>query len=125
MSASTTVVSTRSLRQRRTLSPASFASSAALRCSIVLGPARPTSSGQGGGVRHGLVQRDVAEPAPGDRVGDLAAQRLVAELVAVFEVQQSQQGLHGDGWAASRAAKSAGSSFPAQRLFQPQVLQGK
>jgi hypothetical protein len=93
MSASTTVVSILSLRQRRTLSPASFASSAALSCSIVLGPARPTSSGQGGRVRHGLVQADVAEPPPGDRVGDLAAQALVAKLVAMLEVQQPQQGL--------------------------------
>jgi hypothetical protein len=38
---------------------------------------------EGGGVRDGLVQRDAAKPPPGDRVGDLAAEGLVAELVAV------------------------------------------
>ncbi len=47
-----------------------------------------------------LVQADAAKPSPGDRVGGLAAQRLVAELVAVLEVQQAQQGLDGDRRAA-------------------------
>ncbi len=105
MSASTTVVSILSLRARSSLSPASFASSAWLSCSIAWGPARRTSSGQGGRVRDGLVQADVAEPPPGDRVGDLAAQALVAELVAVFEVQQSQQGLHRERGAAQPGRK--------------------
>jgi hypothetical protein len=42
-------------------------------------------------VRHGLVQADAAEPPPPDRVGDFLAERLVAEPVAVLEVQQPQQ----------------------------------
>jgi hypothetical protein len=70
-----------------------------------LGPARPTSSGQGGRVRDGLVQADVAKPPPGDRVGDLAAQALVAELVAVLEVQQPQQGLDWERGAAQPSGK--------------------
>jgi hypothetical protein len=43
MSASTTVVSTRSLRARSSLPWASLATSAAFNCSITSGPARPTS----------------------------------------------------------------------------------
>jgi hypothetical protein len=43
MSASTTVVSMRSLRPRRSLSPASLPSNASLSWVIVPGPARPTS----------------------------------------------------------------------------------
>ena len=62
---------------------------------------------QGGRVRHGLVQVDVAEPPPGDRVGDLAAQRPVAKLVAVLEVQQAQQGLDRDRGATQPGGNSA------------------
>jgi hypothetical protein len=40
---------------------------------------------------HRPVQRDAAKPPPADRVADLAAQALVAKLVAVLEIQQPQQ----------------------------------
>jgi hypothetical protein len=60
---------------------------------------------QGGRVRDGLVQADVAKPPPRDRVGDLLAQALVAELVAVFEVEQTQQGLDRERWAAQPGGK--------------------
>ena len=55
---------------------------------------------QGGGVGDGLVQGDAAKPPPGDRVCDLAAQALIAELVAVLEIQQAQQGRDRDRGAA-------------------------
>ena len=67
-----------------------------------------TELDQGGRVRDGPVQADAAEPAPADRVGDLAAQALVAELVAVLEVQQPQQGVDRD----RRAAKALGEQLP-------------
>ncbi len=55
---------------------------------------------QGSGVWDGPVQGDAAEPAPGDRVANLLAQALVAELVAVLQVQQAQQGRRRDRGAA-------------------------
>jgi len=51
-------------------------------------------------VRGGLVQRDAAKPPPRDRSADLLAEGLVAELVAVLEVQQAQQGRDRDRGAA-------------------------
>ena len=51
-------------------------------------------------MRDGPVQGDAAEPAPGDRVADLPAQALVAQAVAVLEVQQAQQGRRRDRGAA-------------------------
>jgi hypothetical protein len=51
-------------------------------------------------VRHWLVQRDAAKPPPRDGVADLLAEGLVAELVAVLEVQQAQQGRDRDRGAA-------------------------
>jgi hypothetical protein len=42
-------------------------------------------------MRHRLVQAEAAEPPPPDRVGDLAAQALIPQPVAVLEVQQPQQ----------------------------------
>jgi hypothetical protein len=60
---------------------------------------------QRGRVWDGLIQGDAAEPPPGDRVGNLAAQRLVAELVAVLQVQQAQQGGDRDRRAAQPPVK--------------------
>jgi hypothetical protein len=42
-------------------------------------------------VGHGPIQADAAEPPPPDRIVDFSAQALVAQLVAVFQVQQPQQ----------------------------------
>jgi len=44
---------------------------------------------QGRGVWNRLVQADAAKPPPADRVGDLSAQGLVAELIAVLQVEQA------------------------------------
>lgn len=49
---------------------------------------------QSGRVGHLAVDVDPAEPPPRDRIGDLGAQRLVAEPVPVFEEHQPQIGLH-------------------------------
>ena len=51
-------------------------------------------------MRDGLVQRDAAKPPPRQRVADLAAQALVAELVAVFQVHKAKQGRDRDRGAA-------------------------
>jgi hypothetical protein len=40
------------------------------------------------------VQRDPAEPPPGDRIGDLPAHRLVAKAVPELEEHEPQVGLH-------------------------------
>jgi hypothetical protein len=55
---------------------------------------------QRGGMGHRPVQADPAAPPPADRVTDFLAQALIAELVAVLEVQQPQQGVDRDRWAA-------------------------
>jgi hypothetical protein len=90
MSASTTVVSILSLRLRSTRSAASLPSSAVLSWPITSEPGAKLA--EGGGVGDGLVQRDAAEPAPRDRVANLAAEGLIAQAVPVLEVQQAQQG---------------------------------
>jgi Transposase len=59
-------------------------------------------------MRHRPVQGDAAEPWPRDRVGDLAAQRLIAQLVAVLQVQQAQQRVDRH----RRAAQSSGEQHP-------------
>jgi len=69
-------------------------------------------------VRDGPVQGDAAEPAPGDRVADLLAQALVAELVAVLEVQQAQQGRDRD-----RRAAQSGVEVRAPRGDEPLVVE--
>jgi len=51
-------------------------------------------------VRDRLVKRDAAKPPPRDRVADLLAEGLVAELVAVLQIQQPQQGRDRDRRAA-------------------------
>jgi hypothetical protein len=56
-----------------------------------LGAGPPDQLDQRGRVRHGPVQADAAEPPPRDRVADLAAEGLVAQPVAVLQVQQPQQ----------------------------------
>ena len=73
---------------------------------------------QGGRVRHGLVQRDPAEPSPADRVADLPAQALVAKAVAMLEVQQPQQGGDRD----RRAAQPGVKQRPPRRA-EPLVVQ--
>jgi hypothetical protein len=48
----------------------------------IVGAAAGGQPHQRGRVRHLPVERDPTEPPPGDRVGDLAAQRLVsAEII--------------------------------------------
>jgi hypothetical protein len=91
MSASTTVVSIRSSGPQQ-LVVAQLAEQGLVELVDDPRAAATDELDQGGGVRDGLVQRDAAEPAPRDRVGDLAAQALVAELVAVLQVQQAHQG---------------------------------
>jgi len=48
-------------------------------------------------VGHGAAQGHPAEAAPAHRVGDLPAQPLVTEAVAVLQVHEAQEGLHRDG----------------------------
>src|SRR5262245_32218457 len=89
----------RSLRPRRTFWAASLPSSSALSASITPGAGTADQLDQGGGVRDRPVQPEPAEPASGERVVDLGAQRLVAELVAVLEIQRPQQRIHRtEGW---------------------------
>jgi hypothetical protein len=58
---------------------------------------------QRGRVRHLAAEWDVAEPLPRDRVGDLAAQQLIAQPVAVLVEHQPQVGIDRDrGTAAHR-----------------------
>jgi hypothetical protein len=95
MSASTTVVSTRSFRPRSSLSSHSLPGGAAFSCLITCGPARRTSLTSVGRVRHRPIPWDPAAP-PRQRVGDLPAQALVAQPVAVFQVQQPQQRIDRD-----------------------------
>ena len=76
-------------------SPATSASSIARPEALLdhLGAGATHQLDQRGGMRHGPVQADAAEPPPPDRVADFSTQALVAQPVAVFQVQQSQQGV--------------------------------
>ncbi len=57
-------------------------------------PAARRELHQRGRMRHRPVQRDAAKPPPGDRVGHLPAQRLIAQPVAKLQKHQPQIGLH-------------------------------
>src|SRR5208283_2245531 len=45
-------------------------------------------------MRHRPVQRNPAEPPPGDRIADLPTQRLIAQPVAELQEHQPQIGFH-------------------------------
>jgi hypothetical protein len=45
-------------------------------------------------MRHRTIQRDPAEPPPGDRIRHLPTQRLIAQPVAELQKHQPQIGLH-------------------------------
>jgi hypothetical protein len=92
MSASMTVVSTRSPAAAQQLAGRQLGQQRGVELAEHLWAGAPDELAQRGRVRDGLIQGDAAEPPPGYRVGDLPAQRLVAELVAVLQVQQPQQG---------------------------------
>ena len=57
-------------------------------------PAARRELHQRGRMRHRPVQWDAAKPPPGDRVGHLPAQRLIAQPVAKLQKHQPQIGLH-------------------------------
>jgi hypothetical protein len=74
--------------------------------------------GQRGGVRHPPAQRDAAKPLPADRVGDLPAQQLITQPVAVLEEHHAQVGVDGDRWAATQ-----GGEVLAERRDEPGIVQ--
>ena len=117
-SASTTVVSARTLSVLITLFSAALASSASFRPATARSPQREVIFISVVGMRHRLVERDPAEPPPGDGVGHLAAQRLEAEAVAVLEEHHPQVGLDGD----RRPADHRVEERP-ERLEEPLVVE--
>ena len=69
-------------------------------------------------MRWRLVEGETAEAPPGDGVGHLAAQRLVAEAVAVLEEHHPQVGLDGDRRPADHRVEKG-----AERLEEPLVVE--
>ena len=81
-SASTTVVSARTLLVRSSFTSAALANSASLSPSIAAVPHRVRQLHQRGRMRHLPVQWDAAEPSPSDRIRHLPAQRFITQPVA-------------------------------------------
>ena len=79
---------------------------------------------QGGRMRHLPAQRDAAKPLPGDRVGDLAAQQLVAQPVAELQEHHPQVGLDRDRRAADDRVEVGSERFPEHWGVQQGVHSG-
>jgi hypothetical protein len=115
-----TAVSARTLPVLSTLAATARCNSARFSSSHDPRPAPGGDLLRGGRMRHPGPQRDPAEPHPADRVGDLAAQRLIAQPVAVLQEHHPQVGLDRDRRPAAEPrevrlirAKNAGSSSSA------------
>jgi hypothetical protein len=80
---------------------------------------------QGGRVRHLPTQRDVAKPLPGDRVGDLAAQQLIAQPIAELQEHHPQVGLDRDRRAADERVEVGTERLPERRVVQQGVHPGQ
>jgi hypothetical protein len=73
---------------------------------------------QGGRMGHPAAQWDAAEPLPGDRVGDLPAQQLIAQPEAVLAEHQPQVGVDRD-----RGPAAPGIEVGPERLDERRVVQ--
>jgi hypothetical protein len=80
---------------------------------------------QGGGVRHLPAQGDATKPLPGDRVGDLAAQQLIAQPIAELQEHHRQVGLDRDRWPADHWVEVGPEEFPQPRVVQQVVHPGQ
>jgi hypothetical protein len=80
---------------------------------------------QGGRMGHPAAQWDAAEPLPGDRVGDLAAQQLVAQLVAELQEHQPQVGLDRDRRTADDRVEVGPERLDERRVVQQPVHPGQ
>jgi hypothetical protein len=67
---------------------------------------------------HPPAQGDAAKPLPGDRVGDLAAQQLIAQPVAELQEHHPQVGLDRDRRAADDRVEVGAEWLPEHRVVQ-------
>jgi hypothetical protein len=77
--------------------------------------------GQRGRVWHLSAQGDAAEPLPADRVGDLAAQQLVAQPVAELQEHHPQVGVQRDRRPAQRGVEVRSQRGQKHRIVQQSV----
>jgi len=82
-------------------------------------PAAAGQLDQGGRMGHLAAQGDAAKPLPGDRVGDLAAQQLIAQLVAELQERHPQVGLDRDRRPPDDRVEVGPERFPKRRVVQP------
>jgi hypothetical protein len=80
---------------------------------------------QGGRVRHSATQGDAAEPLPADRVGDLAAQQLIAQPVAELQEHQPQVGIDRDRGTADDRVEVDPERLDEHRVVQQPVHHGQ
>jgi hypothetical protein len=73
---------------------------------------------QGGGVWHLPAQGDAAKPLPGDRIGHLTTQRLIAQPVPELQKHHPQVGLHRD-----RRPADPSIEMPSERREEPRIVQ--
>ena len=76
---------------------------------------------QRGRVRHLAIQRDPAKPPPGDRIGHLGAQALIAQPVAELEEHQPQIALHRRRWPAEHRVEVRRERGEERRVIQQRV----
>ena len=70
---------------------------------------------------NSAAKGDAAEPLPGDGVGDLTAQQLVAEPVAVLEEHQPQVGVDRDRGPVARGIEVSPEGLDERRVVQQPV----
>jgi hypothetical protein len=73
---------------------------------------------QRGRVRHPGSERDPAEPLPGDGIGHLPAQRLIAQPIPKLEKHQPQIALH-----RNRRATDPSIEVPGERCEEHRIVQ--
>jgi hypothetical protein len=80
---------------------------------------------QGGRMGHPAAQGDAAESLPADRVGDLTAQQLIAQPVAVLEEHQPQVGVDRDRGPAAPGIEVDLEGLDEHRVVQQPVHPGQ
>jgi hypothetical protein len=76
-------------------------------------------------MRHPPAQGDAAKPLPGDRIGDLAAQQLIAQPVAELQEHHPQVGLDRDRRATNDGVEVGPERFPERRVVQQGIHPGQ
>jgi hypothetical protein len=67
---------------------------------------------------HLPAQGDAAKPLPGDRIGDLAAQQLIAQPIAELQEHHPQVGLDRDRRPTNDGIEVGPERFPERRVIQ-------